>query len=61
MRLVVDTSIINIDPEDTAFLALAMALDCDGIWSNDSDYEKQTMVKVYKTHILKTYLKNRLP
>lgn len=46
----------DIDPEDTAFLALAMSLDCDGIWTNDSDFDKQDLVKVWKTHMLKKHI-----
>ncbi len=46
----------EIDPNDTAFLALALSLDCDGIWTNDSDFEKQNAVKVWKTEHLKRYL-----
>ena len=41
------------DPEDTAFLALALSLQCDGIWTNDNDFQKQNRVNVWKTHILK--------
>lgn len=43
----------NIDVEDTSFLALALSIKCDGIWSNDSDFDKQGIVKVWKTHELK--------
>jgi predicted nucleic acid-binding protein len=43
----------DIDPEDTAFLALAMYLKCDGIWTNDNDFDKQDLVLVWKTHMLK--------
>ncbi len=47
----------DIDEEDTSFLALSLFLDCDGIWSNDSDYTRQDSVKVWKTHDLKKVLK----
>ena len=46
----------GIDPNDTAFLALALSMDCDGIWTNDTDFEKQKIVKVWKTEYLKRYL-----
>ena len=39
----------DIDEYDTAFLALAMSLKVDGIWSNDPDLSKQTKVKTYTT------------
>ena len=41
----------KIDPKDTPFLAAAMATDSD-LWSNDTDFEKQKKVKVWKTHEL---------
>jgi len=45
----------NIDEKDTPFLALALKLQCP-IWSNDSDFEKQNVVEVYKTsYILKKF------
>ncbi|WP_394296510.1 PIN domain-containing protein [Pyrococcus abyssi] len=47
----------NIDEKDTPFLALALKLKCP-IWSNDSDFERQNLVKVYKTsYILKKFLR----
>ena len=39
----------KIDKDDAPFIALALALSADGIWSNDKDFEKQDMVKVWKT------------
>ena len=45
----------SIDEKDVPFLALALSIDCDGIWSNDGDFKKQRMVKVWNTpEILKT-------
>lgn len=39
----------DIDEYDTAFLALAMSLKADGIWSNDPDLSKQSKIKTYTT------------
>ena len=39
----------DIDEYDTAFLALAMSLKVDGIWSNDPDLSKQRKIKTYTT------------
>ena len=43
---------ITPDPDDMAYLALALKLNC-AIWSNDKDLkEKQSVVHVYSTHEL---------
>ena len=43
---------ITPDPDDMAYLALALKLNC-AIWSNDKDLkENQNVVKVYSTHEL---------
>ena len=47
-RSVMDT----IDPGDTPFLALALALPVDGIWSDDKHFQKQCHVKVWTTEAL---------
>jgi predicted nucleic acid-binding protein len=39
------------DPDDVPFLALALRLDVD-IWTDDSDFEEQNEVTVWKTHEL---------
>ena len=39
----------DIDEDDTSFLALAMMLEGEGIWSNDPHFEKQNEIKVWKT------------
>jgi len=41
-----------IDPGDTSFLALALALPVDGIWSDDKHFQKQSRVKVWTTEAL---------
>ena len=42
----------DIDEDDTAFLALAISLNVDGIWSNDPDLSEQTKIKRYTTRDL---------
>ena len=42
----------DIDENDTAFLAVALCLKVDGIWSNDPDLSKQNKIKTYTTKYL---------
>lgn len=37
------------DPNDVPFIAVALALAVDGIWSNDRDFESQSQFKIWKT------------
>jgi predicted nucleic acid-binding protein len=39
----------DVDKDDAPFIAIALALGADGIWTNDKDFEKQDVVKVWKT------------
>jgi predicted nucleic acid-binding protein len=39
----------KIDPDDVIFLATALSLDDSKIWSDDTHFEKQDEVKVFKT------------
>jgi predicted nucleic acid-binding protein len=43
-----------IDVNDSPYLALAMSFKNDGIWTEDTDFEKQTTIKVWKTKDLLT-------
>ncbi|WEL21696.1 PIN domain-containing protein [Halorhabdus sp. BNX81] len=43
--------IAGADPDDVPFLALTLHLDVD-VWSDDSDFEDQRAVTVWKTHDL---------
>ena len=38
----------HIDPNDTPFIAAALALNCD-IWSDDEHFQKQTIIKTWRT------------
>lgn len=49
----------KIDEKDTIFVASALAIGADGIWSEDNHFEKQRDIKLYKTqdilNILSTF------
>ncbi|MEK6853044.1 MAG: PIN domain-containing protein [Nanoarchaeota archaeon] len=47
----------NIDEQDIPYIALALAIKADGIWSEDSDFKKQKKVKVLTTKELINYLR----
>ena len=46
----------DIDENDTSFLALAMMLNGDGIWSNDPHFDEQNECKIWKTKDMMTLL-----
>jgi predicted nucleic acid-binding protein len=39
----------KIDPDDAPFIALALAVENDGIWSDDKHFAMQKVVRVWKT------------
>ena len=39
----------RIDPDDTPFIALALAIENEGIWTEDRHFEMQKAVKTWKT------------
>ncbi|MBI5036668.1 hypothetical protein HZC09_04985 [Candidatus Micrarchaeota archaeon] len=39
----------SIDPDDTPFVAAALAINADGIWSDDRHFERQNLAKIFKT------------
>lgn len=45
-----------IDSADTPFIALALSMDNDGIWTDDRHFQKQNKIKVWKTSDLIKYL-----
>jgi predicted nucleic acid-binding protein len=47
----------EIDPDDTAFLALGLSLKIDGIWTEDKDFNNQKILKVYSTKDLVVMMK----
>lgn len=42
----------KVDPDDTPFIALALATENDGVWSNDKHFDRQDKIKVWKTQEL---------
>lgn len=49
----------GIDPNDIPFVALALAVENDGIWSSDKHFKRIKGIKVWKTSDLLVYLKKR--
>jgi len=47
----------HIDPGDIPFIALAFAVDNDGIWTNDKHFQNVKKIKVWKTPELLAYIK----
>lgn len=39
----------NTDMEDAPFIALALSIENNGIWTDDSDFNKQDSIKIWKT------------
>ncbi len=39
----------NIDPDDAVFLALALCVLNDGIWTEDMHFDKQEVIRIWKT------------
>jgi predicted nucleic acid-binding protein len=52
-----DALIGAIDPDDVPFVALALAEEHDGIWSNDRAFENIQNIKLWTTTSLKAYLR----
>lgn len=51
-----DVLIGAIDPDDVPFVALALAEEHDGIWSNDHAFEDLPGIKLWTTTSLKMHL-----
>ncbi|MBI1973440.1 PIN domain-containing protein [Candidatus Micrarchaeota archaeon] len=49
----------HVDPEDVLYVATALGLEDSVVWSNDKDFEKQSLIKVLKTEDLVTLLQVR--
>jgi predicted nucleic acid-binding protein len=48
----------DIDVTDSAFIAAALGLKAEGIWTEDKDFSKQNVVKVFSTQALIELLEN---
>jgi len=44
------------DPNDTPFIALALAIENDGIWTDDNHFGQQAEIKVWKTGQLSEFI-----
>ena len=44
-----DNILGKIDPNDVIFIALALSIENEGIWSDDSHFQQQEKVKIWKT------------
>ena len=49
----------DVDKNDVPFVALALAIENDGIWSNDRAFEHLPGITVWKTSDIKAYLDKR--
>ena len=49
----------DVDKNDVPFVALALAVENDGIWSNDHAFENLPGIAVWKTADIKAYLDKR--
>ena len=47
----------DIDPNDSPFIALALSFQNDGIWTQDKDFDRQSVIRVWKTHQLLEVIK----
>jgi len=47
----------EIDADDAPFLAAALSIRCDGIWTEDPHFLKQTATKVWRTKDLLHFIK----
>ncbi|MBI5525421.1 MAG: PIN domain-containing protein [Deltaproteobacteria bacterium] len=43
------------DPDDVPFVALALAVENDGIWSNDGAFENLKKIRVWRTSDMREY------
>ena len=49
MKKTAEEIMVGIDRSDTPFVAAALSLPCDGIWSDDLNLKRQKKVKVWNT------------
>ena len=47
----------DIDEKDVQFIALALSIKNDGIWTNDKHFKKQNAIKILTTHDIIILLK----
>ena len=49
-----------LDPDDTPFIALALAVENDGIWSDDKHFKQQNTIRIWETKDLLTLIRRDL-
>ena len=49
-----------LDPDDTPFVALALAVENDGIWSDDKHFRQQDRIRIWETKDLLTLIRRDL-
>jgi predicted nucleic acid-binding protein len=49
-----------LDPDDTPFVALALAVENDGIWSDDKHFKQQNRIRIWETKDLLTLIRKGL-
>jgi len=49
-----------LDPDDTPFIALALAVENDGIWSDDKHVKQQNTIRIWETKDLLTLIRRDL-
>ncbi|MEO6665398.1 MAG: PIN domain-containing protein [Nitrospiria bacterium] len=59
MTLVLDTADRRRDPDDIPFVATALAITNDGLWSHDHDFNHITEIKIWNTPQLIDHLGKR--
>jgi len=54
-------SLIPNDKKDVPFVALALAISNDDIWSDDNDFQKQKTIKIWTTSDILDFLNSQNP
>ena len=49
-----------LDPDDAPFIALALAVENDGIWSDDKHFKQQNRIRIWETKDLLTLIRKGL-
>ena len=45
------------DPDDAPFLAAALSIHCDGIWTEDLHFQEQSEIRVWRTKDLLHFIR----
>lgn len=58
-KFLLGANLLISDKDDTEYLALSLSMNKTPVWSNDSHFKEQSIVKVYTTSELVKYLKSK--